>query len=68
VLIVNLGCDLVRPSIADPLLAPPAGRDWRVLWSSEDPRYGGAGTPLPWTIDGRWFIAGHSALLIAAGA
>ena len=29
----------------EPLLAPPAGRAWQLLWSSEDPRYGGDGTP-----------------------
>ena len=29
----------------EPLLAPPADRDWVIEWSSEDPRYGGGGTP-----------------------
>jgi maltooligosyltrehalose trehalohydrolase len=45
VLIVNLGRDITRPSLAEPLLAPPADRDWVVEWSSEDPQYGGSGMP-----------------------
>jgi maltooligosyltrehalose trehalohydrolase len=51
-LIVNLGCDLTRPSFAEPLMAPPAtDLDWTVHWSSEDPRYGGRGTPAIWARD-----------------
>jgi maltooligosyltrehalose trehalohydrolase len=66
VLIVNLGADLARPSIAEPLIAPPSGADWIVCWSSEDPAYGGNGTPETWP-DGGWFIASESALLLGAG-
>jgi maltooligosyltrehalose trehalohydrolase len=44
VLVVNLGHDLALASIAEPLLAPPFGRRWRMLWSSEDLRYGGDGS------------------------
>lgn len=43
-LLVNLGTTLTRGA-AEPLLAPPAGREWHVVWSSEDPAYGGDGTP-----------------------
>ena len=46
-LIVNLGIDLPLVGIPEPLLAPPVERKWRLLWSSEDPKYGGDGTPLP---------------------
>src|SRR4029079_11597354 len=43
-LIVNLGDDLRRGSIADPLFAPPTpALDWTPQWSSEDPLYGGNG-------------------------
>ena len=66
VLIVNLGCDLDRQSIAEPLLAPPDERDWAVLWSSEDPRYGGTGTPETWP-QGCWHIVGESAIVLAPG-
>jgi len=66
VVILNLGRDLRRASFAEPLLAPPAGTDWALNWSSENPRYGGTGTPDPWP-DGQWHIAGESALVIAPG-
>ena len=63
-LIVNLGADLNRDSIAEPLLAPPAGRAWDVRWSSEHPKYGGRGTAYPWK-NGCWRIAGESASVFA---
>jgi maltooligosyltrehalose trehalohydrolase len=44
-LIVNLGSDLHLESAPEPLLAPPEGSSWSLIFSSEDPRYGGAGTP-----------------------
>jgi maltooligosyltrehalose trehalohydrolase len=44
-LIVNLGSDLHVTSAPEPLLAPPEGCGWNLIFSSEDPRYGGAGTP-----------------------
>jgi maltooligosyltrehalose trehalohydrolase len=42
-LFVNYGRDLNVEAIAEPLLAPPSGRGWRILWSSEDAKYGGGG-------------------------
>jgi maltooligosyltrehalose trehalohydrolase len=65
-LFVNLGVDLHRPSIADPLVAPPIETDWSVRWSSEDASYGGGGTPDPWP-GGRWLIPGESAMVLAPG-
>ncbi|MEO7190705.1 MAG: DUF3459 domain-containing protein [Vicinamibacterales bacterium] len=44
-LIVNLGRQLDVIVMPEPFLAPPAGSHWVVLWSSEDPLYGGGGTP-----------------------
>jgi maltooligosyltrehalose trehalohydrolase len=44
-LLVNLGGDLDLSPVPEPLLAPPAGGRWTLLWSSELPRYGGQGTP-----------------------
>jgi len=64
-LIVNLGIDLSPTGIAEPLLAPPVDRNWRLLWSSEDPTYGGSGVPLP-IKEGVWGVPGRSALLLAA--
>jgi len=43
-LLVNLGKGADPGPAAEPLLAPPDDRQWEVLWSSEDPRYGGSGT------------------------
>lgn len=63
-LFVNLGRDLTWSPITEPLLVPPWGRSWQMLWSSEDPRYGGLGTP---PLDPqRWFIPGHAALVLTA--
>lgn len=39
--IVNLGPTLPLLPMPEPLLAPPAGCRWKLLWHSEDPRYGG---------------------------
>ncbi|MBZ5586633.1 MAG: malto-oligosyltrehalose trehalohydrolase [Acidobacteriia bacterium] len=65
-LIVNLGRDLRVDSIPEPLLAPPEGSMWETLWSSEDPRYGGCGTPPVDSPDG-WRIPGHGAVALGSG-
>jgi maltooligosyltrehalose trehalohydrolase len=64
-LLLNLGADFEPRSIADPLIAPPEDRDWRLLLSSEDARYGGSGAYDPCT-GGWWRISGHAAVLMAA--
>jgi maltooligosyltrehalose trehalohydrolase len=63
-LVVNLGRDFDWHPVADPLVAAPRERRWRPIWSSEDPRYGGTGTP-PFD-DRRWQVSGHAAVLYAA--
>jgi maltooligosyltrehalose trehalohydrolase len=65
-LIVNLGRDLHRTSIPEPLLAPPPGTDWTIRLSSEDPKYGGSGIAPTW-LDEQWNIAGECAMVFAAG-
>ena len=65
-LLVNLGPDLELAIMPEPLLAPPAGHDWALLWSSEDPAYGGSGAPAP-RADQPWIIPGAAALLMAPG-
>ena len=44
---------------------PPEGRRWRVLWSSEDPRYGGRGTPEPESEQDNWRLAAQAAFVMA---
>jgi len=44
-LIVNLGADVFYTPSPEPLLAPPAGRRWRVVVNTNDWCYGGTGTP-----------------------
>ncbi len=63
-MLVNLGTDLHLKVAAEPLLAAPDGRRWRLLWSSEDPRYGGCGTPEPETEEHNWRLPAHSAIVM----
>ena len=65
-LLVNLGLDLRLQPAPEPLLAPPAGRSWQLLWASEDPRYGGRGAVPPEAPDGAWSVTGHAATLLTA--
>ena len=60
---INLGPDLIAGSFPEPLLAPPEGYVWQVRWSSEDPEYGGTGTPAVLGDNG-WTIRGHSAVVL----
>ena len=62
-LLLNLGIDLHLNPAPEPLLAPPADSVWTILWSSEDPKYGGIGTPLLDT-DQNWRIPGHAAVVL----
>jgi maltooligosyltrehalose trehalohydrolase len=62
-LLVNLGRDLHFDPAPEPLLAPPAGRSWVILWSSEDVRYGGCGT-VPLDTEENWRIPGEAAVAL----
>jgi maltooligosyltrehalose trehalohydrolase len=62
-LLVNLDSDLHCDPAPEPLLAPPIGHTWAVLWSSEDPRYGGLGTPAIYSED-NWHLPGGFAVLL----
>ena len=63
-LLVNLGATFQQASVPEPRIAPPRGMRWRLIWSSEDPRYGGHGTPPPFTEQGL-AIPGRAALAFA---
>ena len=65
-LLVNFGQQLYFRPAPEPLLAPSADRRWQRHWSSEDPRYGGAGTPAgPLDAEG-WRIPGFATLLFTS--
>jgi maltooligosyltrehalose trehalohydrolase len=60
-MLFNLGRDLEVQPPSEPLLAPPPDNNWRVLWSSENPCYGGMGTP---AFDEKaWRIPGAAAIV-----
>jgi len=65
ILLVNLGSDLPLSPVPEPLLAPPEGMEWELLWASEHPRYGGQGVR-PFHADERWVLTGHSAVVLKA--
>jgi maltooligosyltrehalose trehalohydrolase len=63
-LVVNLGRELHLEVAPEPLLAPPPGRRWELLWSTESPAYTGQATPLVETEDGRWSLPGQAAVVL----
>jgi maltooligosyltrehalose trehalohydrolase len=62
-IVVNLGRQLKLNPAPEPLLAPPPGAVWEMMWSSEDPRYGGSGAP-PVGKLGIWNVKGHAAMVM----
>ncbi len=62
-LLINLGADLHLNPAPEPLIAPPENSLWEILWSSEDPRYGGSGTAPLESEDG-WCVPGHAAVVM----
>ena len=63
-LLVNLGIDTILGAVPEPLLAPPPAMTWQLLWSSENPRYGGAGA-LPVENETGWLVIGKSTVVLA---
>ena len=66
-LLVNLGPDARQARMPEPLLAPPEAARWKLLFSSEDPRYGGSGTPAL-EREGAWHLLGEAAVVLRAEA
>jgi maltooligosyltrehalose trehalohydrolase len=68
-LVINLDQELPFVPPSEPLLAPPHGATWQLLWSSEDPRYGGHGVALPVADNGHgeWRLPAQSAVLLVEG-
>ena len=62
-LLVNFGRALKLEQAPEPLLAPPEGKRWTLVWSSEDPRYGGGGA-LDLESEAGWLLPGHAAAVM----
>lgn len=62
-LVMNLGTELHLSPSPMPLLGPPENSEWIVQWSSEDPKYGGNGTP-PLDSDLNWIVPAHAAVVL----
>jgi len=63
-LLVNFGRRQHVAPLAEPLVAPPKDMLWRPIWSSEDPVYGGCGTPTIDSDDGGWWLPPEATLLL----
>jgi maltooligosyltrehalose trehalohydrolase len=64
-LLVNFGPYLEMIHIPEPLLAPARGKQWTLLWNSEQLEYGGTSATSPITSKG-WHIAEETAFLLAS--
>lgn len=62
-LMLNYGTDLKLSPLPEPLLAPPLGFTWEVLWSSEHPDYGGNGI-IPFRLNEGAMVSAHSAMIL----
>ncbi len=62
--IVNLGRDSDLEPDPEPLLAPPEDCRWELIWSSEDPVYGGSGNAPPEDNHGHWLLTGQSTVVL----
>ncbi len=65
-LIVNLGRDTALAHAPEPLLAPPTDMQWELIFSSENPSYGGGGTPPCQRNGGEWHLQGEAAVVLRA--
>lgn len=66
-LFFNIGRDLPMAVTAEPLLAPPDGHDWSLLWSSEHPAYDGSGRR-PIDPKGFWILPSDCTILLTSEA
>jgi len=62
-LLINLGREMHLTPIPEPMLAPPLGCDWEILWTSEKLEFGGSGTPRLDT-ERFWRLQGNAAAVL----
>lgn len=65
-MVFNFGRDWKPRIVPEPLLAPLAGRAWRLIWSSEDPAYDGEGARPPVDEEGCWLVPGRTASVLGS--
>ena len=63
-LLVNFGRELHLTPVPEPMLAPPEGCNWEILWTSEKLEFGGSGTPKLDT-EKFWRLLGNAAVVLA---
>jgi maltooligosyltrehalose trehalohydrolase len=63
ILSVNLGERQILDPVSEPLLAPPAGRRWETLWTSDSDRYRGTGAVATATPE-EWILPAESAVAL----
>jgi maltooligosyltrehalose trehalohydrolase len=62
-LLVNFGKTVHLSPAPEPLLAPPDGKKWQIVWSSESPKYGGPGAVEP-EGEEEWLIPAEAAVVL----
>jgi len=62
-LIVNFGRRQRLVPTPEPLLAPPSGFEWELLWSSESARYDGPGT-VDLATEEEWILPAEAAFVL----
>jgi maltooligosyltrehalose trehalohydrolase len=62
-LLVNVGERQVLYPASEPLLAPPPGCKWAMLWTSDWPRYGGMGAAIAATPE-QWVLPAESTIAL----
>jgi maltooligosyltrehalose trehalohydrolase len=64
--LVNLGRAWRDAPAPEPLLGPPEGHDWAMIFSTEDVRYDCNGTPVVVAENGAWQLPPHAAIALRA--
>jgi maltooligosyltrehalose trehalohydrolase len=62
-LLVNFGEGQILHPASEPLLAPPLGYTWEMLWTSESPHYGGTGSVAVATQE-QWILPAESTVAL----
>jgi maltooligosyltrehalose trehalohydrolase len=62
-LLVNFGEQQILKPAAEPLLAPPSGFRWEILWTSDSPRYGGADS-MALATEEQWLVPAESTVAL----